>query len=452
MEFNKNKIIFLIIGGLIVLSIIFLLVTISNKPTSDNWSKLSWDIFKIWLVWDSVTDSNTFIEWFKKVYPNFKNKQIIIESFDSYEDYTYTLMSSISSWNWPDVFVLNNNEKSSVFSNQVLWIEPNIVNPNDFRKKYKWVFSDDLISSYSVEWQTKEYVMGLPVWYETLWVYYNRRYIKDSDLKNLSSLNNVVSELKSKYPEVIPIWIGNWSTVYNSADIISQFFMLEWGVSWLWNVNSKVASQSLPSYLLYWDVTGFNWYNKRFQELKDTNKTSINLFSTWEAFMIIWYPSMLKKIKEIWFSKNMLQATHFPHYFSWAWKTLINYNYFVINKDTSNLDLANTLISYLYSDSWASSYLNSYTYYLPALLSLEAEKLSSKIDKDYSIILWDFYNEETELSSFDKWIKVIYDKNISLLLDKESFDNESFNSFKESIMCKANKISTFTNLSVNCDR
>lgn len=451
MEFNKNKLIFAIIWVIILLSITFLLITMNSVDktnTTKSWS----DDFKIWIVWDKAESLNDFIEWFKKVYPSYKNKNIIVESFNSYEDYTYTLISSLSSGKWPDLFVLNNSEKKSVFSDQILWIDQNIVNPNDFRKRYKWVFSDDLISVYSDENNTsKEYVVWLPIWYETLWVYYNRRYVKSTDLNNISTMNNVISDLKNKYSDLIPIWIWNGSTVLNASDIITQFFMLEWWVTWLWNLNTNVFKSAFWSYLLYGDTSWYNWYNQRFQELKDTKRNSIYLFSRWEILMVVGFPSMIKDIKESWFSKSMLQAAPFPHYFSSGWKTLINYNYFVINKETVNLDLANTLISYLASDAWANAYLTSYPYYLPALLSLESDKLDQKIDPDFNVILRDFYNDSLELSSFDKAIKNIYDREIISLLDNVVMNEQNFNSFKDSLFCKFNKLSTFSNLSANCD-
>lgn len=451
MELNKNKLIFWVIWSLILLSFIFLLVTITNKnnTVAKTWS--SWNIFKIWTFGYPMENSFQFVDDFKKAYPEHKSKEIIIENFPSYEDYTYTMMSAISSWKWPDIFVLNNNEKNSVFSNQVLWIDPAIVNPNDFRKRYKWFFSDDLISTYSDDTWTREFLIGLPVWYETLWVFYNRRYAKDSDLKNLSSLNNVISDLSTKYTDLIPVWIWNWSTVFKSEDIITQFFMLEWWVNWVWSLNNNVLKAWLSSYLLYWDTTWYNWYNSRFQELKNTKKDSIYLFSRWEVLMVVWYPSMIKNIKESWFSKTMLQATPFPHYFSGGGKTLANYNFFVINKDTIDISLAESLISYIYSDTGASTYLSYFPYQLPALLSLESDKLQQKIDPDYTVILWDFYNDEYEIWSFDKWVKYIYDKNISLLLDSPVTNEEMFARFKETIICKANKISTFSSLGVNCD-
>lgn len=451
MEFNKNKLVFWVIGGLILLSIVFLLITITNKNKESVKTGASWEVFKIWTFWNSMTDSLGFIDWFKNVNPDYKNREIVVENFTSYEDYTYTLMSALTSWKWPDLFVLNNNEKNTVFTNQILWLDPATINPNDFRKRYKGFFSDDLISTYSDSAWTTEFLIWMPVWYETLWIYYNRKYAKDSDLKNLASLNNIVSDLKNKYSDLIPIWIWNGSTVFDAQDIITQFFMLEWWVTWISNVNQSVLKSAISSYLLYGDTTWYNWYNSRFQELKDTKKDSIYLFSRWEVLMVVWYPSMLKKIKESGFSKSMLQVTPFPHYFSGGWTTLADYNYFVVNKDSTNIALANSIIAYLYSDAWATSFLSYNTDQLPALLSLESDKLQQKVDPDYTIILWDFYNEEYELSSFDKWIKNIYDKNIVSLLDTNVNNEDIFLQFKDSILCKVNKMLTFTNLWANCN-
>ncbi|MDD3144955.1 MAG: ABC transporter substrate-binding protein [Candidatus Gracilibacteria bacterium] len=451
MELNKNKLIFGVIGSLILLSFIFLLVTITNKNNTVTKTGGSGNTFKIWTYGYPMENSFQFVDDFKKAYPEHKNKEIIIENFPSYEDYTYTMMAAISSGKGPDIFILNNNEKNSVFSNQILAIDPAIVNPNDFRKRYKGFFSDDLISTFSDDTGTKEYLIGLPVGYETLGVFYNRRYAKNSDLKNLSSLNNIISDLSTKYTDLIPIGIGNGSTVYKSEDIITQFFMLEGGVAGVGNLNNNVLKAGLSSYLLYGDTTGYNGFNSRFQELKNTKKDSIYLFSRGEVLMVVGYPSMIKNIKESGFSKTMLQATPFPHYFSGGGKTLADYNYFTINKDTSDISLAETFMSYLYSDAGATAYLGYFPYQLPALLSLESDKLQQKIDPDYTVILGDFYNEEYEIGSFDKGVKNIYDKNISLLLDSTVVDEAMFARFKETIICKANKILTFANLGVNCD-
>jgi len=44
-----------------------------------------------------MDNSFEYVDSFKKVYPEFKNKDIVIENFPSYEDYTYTMISAITS-------------------------------------------------------------------------------------------------------------------------------------------------------------------------------------------------------------------------------------------------------------------------------------------------------------------------------------------------------------------
>lgn len=450
MNMNKNKIIFAIIWVLLVIWIILVAINLKNSWNKDNWTKTSWE-FKIWMVGNNTEWANVVIENFKKVNPEYSSQAIKVENFSNYDDYSYALISSIIAGSAPDLFVLNNNEKNSIFSNQVKWIESWIINPNDFRKKYKWVFSDDLIVS-SWEWEEKqEFLVWLPVWYETLGIFYNRRYVKDSELTSLSTLNTVIAELKKKKPSLIPIWIWNWSTVFDASDIITQFFLLEKDISSLEDVAWTKLKQALSSYLFYWDESWYNGFDSRFMELSNLWQNSIDLFSKGETFMVVWYPSLINEIEKKWFSKNFLLASPFPHYYSWDWKTLVNYNYFVINKDSDKVELANVFLWYLSSDIWADDYLKQFPYYLPALLSLESDKLEEKIHENYNIILDNFFNPDYDLSSFDKWIKSIYDSNIISILDNSANYESAFNKFKSTILCKTAKIVTLENLSTSCE-
>jgi len=297
-----------------------------------------------------------------------------------------------------------------------------------------------------------EFLKWIPVWYETLWIYYNRAQVRHSDLDNLSSLNNVISDLRNRNRWVVPLWIWNWTTVDYVSDILTQFFMLEPWVNSIRNVTWNVLKQAMASYLLYWDINWFNWYDSRFIELQNLSETALYLFSRWEIHMVIWYPSMINKIKEYWYSASFLQARVFPHYFSWNWKTLVNYNYFVINKDSFNRNIALDFLSYLSSDTWANSFLNVYTHYLPWLISLESDKLEQRIHKDFNIILKDFYKDEKSLSSFDKWIKLIYDSWIPWILDNSQYAEAKFWNFRDSILCKTNKVINLEWLSISCNK
>ena len=447
---NKNKLIFAIIWWLLLALILFVVASMNNTTSWVKKTNKAAD-FSVWMIWNSEESWKKVIENFKKVNSDYKNKEIKVEVFKNYDDYNLALTLAIASDKAPDVFVLNNNEKDSIFSNKVLWLDPKKLNPNDFRKKYKWVFADDLILSSWEKDQKVEFLKWIPVWYETLWIFYNRRYVKDSELKSISSLNNVIANLKDRHPNLIPIWIWNWSTVYNVADIITQFFMLENWVISINDVSWSKKKESLATYLLYWDLGGYNAYNSRYNELNKLWKTSLDLFSEWETFMVVWYPSMIDIIWEKWFSKNFLQASAFPHYFSWDWKTLVNYDYFVINKDSKNKDLAYTFLNYLSTNVWAENYLSNFTYLLPSLLSLESDKLEEKISDKFNVVLWDFYNDEYELSSFDKWVKSIYDKNIVKVLDNTSNYENEFDKLKSIISCNYKKITTLEHLSKSCE-
>jgi len=449
---NKNKIIFGIIGALLIALFVFWILSLRSSDDSENLNNSRWDTFNVWIVWDDRSDFLLFLENFKEIKPEYKKSVINIETFTNYEEYYFALTSAITKWKAPDIFVLNNGEKESVFFEQISGIDPKIINPNDFRKKYKWVFWDDLILSYTdSEWKEKEFLAWVPVWYETLGVFYNRRYVKSADLASLPSLNNIIGSLKKRFPNLVPIWIWNGSTVNGVADIITQFFMLESWVDKLLDVTGTKLKQSLATYLLFGDDDWENAYNSRFVELKTLGQDNLDLFSKWETFMVIGYPSLIKTIDKKGFSKSFLRAEPFPHYFSWDGKTLLNYNYFVINKSTSNYALASDLLSFLTTDSWASAYLDNFPYYLPALLSLESDKIEEKIDPNYNIVLKNFYNPNFELSSFDRGIKNIYDRDIIWVLDNSSNYENAFDAFRRIIICKTNKLTSLENLSNTCE-
>jgi hypothetical protein len=451
MEMNKNKLIFSIIGWVILLLIIIIVLTANGWKNPTNINTQVKD-FKIWVIWDNNNDFLNLITDFKTIYPKYKTSNISIESFSDYEEYSYALSSAIASWEAPDIFVLNNNEKDSMFNGQISWLNPEIFNPNDFRTKMKWVFSDDLITTYN-EWEEeKEILKWIPVWYEALWIFYNWRYVNDSDLSYISWLNSLIAEIRKQKPNFTPIWIWNGSTVFDAADIVTQFFMLE---SWVDKINDIVwnkLKEPLWTYLYFWDESSDNSYNSKFVELKTLWNDNLDLFSKWEIFMVVWYPRMIKQIDENWYSSNLLRASPFPHYFAWEWKTLINYNYFVINKDTSYYDLSNDFLSYLISDNWAWNYLSKFKYYLPALLSLESDKLEEKIHDDYKIVLKNFVDKENDylLSSFDKWIKNIYDRNIISILDNSTNYESEFMKFRSKLICQTKKIVNLENLSQDC--
>lgn len=447
---NKNKIIFLIIVGTILFFTI-ILILLSKKEADTTGSQRVTGSFDIWIYNDSKNGLTNVLEDFKAFNPTYKNNQFNVVSFDSYEEYYLALASAISKWESPDMFVLNNNEKTSIFSDQALGISPEVLSPNDFRKKFKGIFADDLIVTYNQDDEVREFLAWVPVWYETLGVFYNRRYVRSTDLKNISALNNKIRSLKISEPDAVPFALGNGSTVKYASDILTQLFLYEEGVSWVKDLMWSKSKQALSSYLLYWDSSGDNNYDSRFVELSTTGKNNFDLFSKWETFIIAGYPRAIAIIKEKWYSKNLLLASPFPHYFSAGGKTLVNYNYFVINKQSDKKELASSILQYLITDRWAEKYLDEYPYYLPALLSLESSKLEEKISPDFNISLWDFYDPNFELWSFDKWVKIFYDREINNILDNSSNYITTFETLRRKLVCQSDKLTNLVNISNKCE-
>jgi hypothetical protein len=181
-------------------------------------------------------------------------------------------------------------------------------------------------------------------------------------------------------------------------------------------------------------------------------QNNLDLFSKGKTFMVVWYPRMIQKIAEKWYSKTFLLASTFPQYYSGNQKLSMNYNYFVVNKDSQNVQASQDILNFMTTDIWAEEYLKQFPYYFPALLSLEEDALERKIHNDFNIVLSDFYNPEAELISFDKGIISEFNKNIIPVLDNSTNYLDAFQGFLTNLKCKTRKIINLEWLSKTCGK
>ena len=451
---SKNKLIFAIIVWALVILLLIGVLLLNSKPSASTSTVRSTGDFKIWIVGDSKTKFEEFLSSLKLDNPWVSGVNFSVESFATYQDYSMALTSAMIKWTAPDIFVLNNNE-TSLFEEKVAAIPKEIINPIDFKKNYRGIFTDDLIIRNSSEWDgeetTTEFLKGLPVWYETLGVFYNRRFrFKISDFNSIATLNSAITRTKAL--NVTPLWIGNGSTVLDAQDILAQFFLIH-KVDSLENADATKIKQALWVYAWFWSSNGENAYNDLFSNTQATGKTNIDLFVENDLGAIIAYPRTVLRLQALWFSSKTLFAAPFPHFHSADGWTLANYNYFVVNSDSQQKDVAFTFLKYLNSDAWASAFLDKYRYYLPARLNLEADMAEQQVSNYFdSVVLGDFYtNDKTPLSSFNKGNKVIYDTEVIPVLDNFSWYLNDFWEFKTSTLCKSNKILNLTNLWTSCN-
>ena len=452
---NKNKIILIVILGLLWLFIIWVILNLNSGPKQNTNNASAVAEFNIWLYNDDADEMKDTLAKFKETHNSYTSTQFNVESFDDYEDYTLALQSAFAQWKWPDIYEINNSEKDGLLYQNSDGIHPDVINPNDFRKKYAWVFADDLIDvQISWEWEEQqkiEYLRGIPVGYETLGIYYNKaKRIRATDFQSMASLNTQIEILKNSSPNVTPIAIWNGSTVQNVSEIIKQFFLLENWVKSISDLAGAKMKAPLTAYMLLWDENGENGYNDNYSNMISLNKSWIDLFVRNQTYMIVGYPRDLFLIDEKGFNKSLLAAEPFPFYNLAEWTTSINYDYLVKNKNSENMELSDTLFQYLSSDSGADEYLKNYNYYLPALLSLESDKLESKVMDKYNVTLWDFYNPDHLLQTFDVGIKNIFDREVVKVLDNTSNYLDAFTKLKESLLCQSKKYTTLENLSLSC--
>jgi hypothetical protein len=354
--------------------------------------------------------------------------------------------------------MLNNFEKSFI-ENYVSWINPSIISPSDFRKNYKTFFVDDLVrKTKDADWKDVDFVLWIPVWYETLGIYYNRKFnIKSSDLDSWAWVSNLIDTLKEREPDVVPLWVMNWA-IDNNSDVLTQFFMLSDAspisydkVNQLW---IKEAFWSYYSYLNNENIDSWDAENTQYTNVEASWRTNLKLFSEWNEAMLIGYTSLINDIDEAGFNNSYLFAEPFPHYFAWKWKTLVRYNYLVVNKNTINESLAFDFLTYLSSQEWAKSFLTNFPYLLPALVTLEQDKLQEQIHPSYKLTLSDFYKpkDDSLLSTFDKWIINLYDSKITEILKDDYSFQERTEALQKTILCKYKKIYNLENLSKDCNQ
>ena len=435
MEYNRNKIILFIVWWILIFFIVVMLIIMLFNQKSREKKTANNENFTIWMVWDSAERSTDLIDGFKKFSKT--KKDVVIESFNNYEEYSYALTNAIANGTAPDVFVLNSNEKESIFQWQTTWIEPDIVNPNSFRKDYKTFLSDQLIAK-TDKWV--DYLVWMPVWYEVLWVFYNRRFVNGSDVDSASSLRSAVKKLKEKNPDSIPVAIWNWAAVDFAEDIATQFILTAWENRSIEQLDRKAIQKWLWNYVDFWDEEWDNKYNTRLEEMKIAKQTWVDLFSKGETLIIAGYPRLIEKISDKWFSSNFLAAAPFPNEWEKSWKALVNYNYFVINKDTNKLDVANLFMQYLFSNDWIKTFLEAYPYYLPAVSEFDKWNEEQKIHKNYNIRIADFYNDSLEYTTFDKWLKTDYDEKLKAMLDNERTVIDEFSKLQKVTNCRTSKI------------
>jgi len=443
---NKNKVFFSILW-LIFLSLVIFLVTTLTSSSNDTGPVQRWGL-DIWILHDSRDTFDKFTTSFKQAYPQYLNTRINVESFSDVYTYKNAISSAVYSWSAPDIFVLPSGETSEL-ENLVTAIDPQKVSPNDFRLNYKILFWEELILSDPGD-ANIEYLKWIPAWYETLGLFYNRKYfLRPSELQTWWDFSKEIKAVWEKYSSIVPLALWNASWVSRVSEIIRTFFALEWIESLVQTPENQIK-QVLWLYKAYGDKNGDNRYD--ILSAPFVSDDDIDFFTQWKVASMIWFPRDLIEINRIWYQRSFLFATPFPSYAGKEKLQLIDYNYFVIHKDTDVYDLAGDFMAYLASDEWQAQFHEVFPYYLPAHLWVESGLLEKKILPDYNIVYKNFIDSSTQIKTYQAWNLNMFDIWIKNILDMDSAYDERFSDMKSYIACSNTKSTSLLNLSSPCVR
>lgn len=468
---NRQKILLFSLIGWVILLIFF---TFSFLGSS--WNKKNTKApkeFNIWVVWDETAGYSDIITAFKNRYSDYSSTDIKFTKFSNYSDYEKTLLNVMSDGNSPDIFVVNNNSANSdwnwLLESKIVWLPNEVVNADYFSKNFNKVFDELVIQSNEKdsEWKDKKmnYLKWIPMWYETLWVFYNFRKIRNIPV-TWSELDKEISDNVQDDYSTIWIWFGN-KFVINPSDIITLMFLENW-INDYNTVNSTNAENSLKAYISYSTDTNNGLY-KFNDELSTLNLTTTDLFVRWKVWMIIGYPSLIKEII-LAIKRTSWEASLSEKYLRTApifqlgsddssensskeKVNLVNYNFFALSKFSQNPDLWFKFLNFLSTKEAQEKYINNFSYYLPAYKWLEEDRLSQPIEKWFDRTKFsDFLQNDVTLKSFYKWLKNEYDYYLWSWLNSNITDNKQFlDKFHSYIDCSVNHIIKWTDFEKQCE-
>lgn len=404
--------------------------------------------FNIWVVWDETAWFSDIITAFKARYTDYNNTDIKFTKFSNYSDYEKTLLNVMSDGNSPDIFVVNNNSANSLgnglLESKIVWLPNDVVNLDYFSKNFNKVFDELVIQSdeKNTEWKDIKvnYLKWVPMWYESLGVFYNFRKVRNIPTTWSELDKEILDSAKDDY-STIGIGLGS-KFVISSSDILSLMFLQNW-VDDYTKLNSSNADNSLKSYIAYSSDIN-NWLSKFSDELNTLNLTTTDLFVRGKVGVIIGYPSIIKEIilaikRTSWEAnlseKYLRTAPIFQIGNSDSNNTdnkteksnLVNYNFFALSKFSQSSELWFKFLNYLSTKDAQESYMNKFTYYLPALKSLEEQKLTSPIETWYDRTKFsDFLPNDVTIKSFNKWLKNEYDNYFNNGLNSAIIDTKQF--------------------------
>ncbi len=429
---SSKKIIFLITTLIILLWLAYSVWKISKSGGTKTWALTG--SLSIWVVGDTTSGYDSLIEWFRISAPEYKNTKIEFKKFKNTESYQKILLSTLADGNGPDIFTVEAGS-DSILKDKIEPIPSEYINITDFDKRFEDLFLPLIESSWSAD-TLKTFLRWVPLWYETLAMFYNK-----SLLLTLPTTWNEVSTLyiDGKNPSIFPTNIG-MSPRYTpyALDIIALFW-LQSGVDGFGSIEKwSDALANYESYgntrVLWWESEGDTVSGSQNQTLwekestlSETKLTTIDLFIRGEIAMVIWYPSLVKDIEDAKkragnLAINSIVLTERIPQESPSVRSvnLARYSYFWLSKSSQNAKLWAKFLSYLLTEDAEKRFIWSFPLYIPAQRSFYEIAKTTALSPIFSRARLDSFipNEGQIVHIFDYGNKIVFEKILADNIDR----------------------------------
>jgi ABC-type glycerol-3-phosphate transport system substrate-binding protein len=481
----SRKIIFLIIVGILILLGIIGIVTIANKQETQQNSKVA--SLSIWVVGGTSEDYWKIFSGFNTLDKAYKDTILDIKVFPSYSNYRDILLSTLSTGNGPDIFMIEWNGDDVLSAKSVPIPEP-YINLSDYEKRYEDIFLPLLWTI----WEDENMVRTLkwvPLWYETLWIFYNKSFFP----KVPKTWNEVWLLYLTQSP-FFPINIWLWPRYTPDATDIIAYFFAKNGVTETKGLPG--AGGGLEEYLKYGSTpsllnTAIDQANdvveessevvetitetdvalensevkwKTLSSLKEeydeTGYSTIDSFIRWKIGMIIGFPSTVREIekaqKRAWeeIVTGLILTERIPQ--NTVAKSRLNiarYKYLALNAKSTNPKAWADFLSYLMDQKTLAIATEVFPYLISPDRTISQTQGQTALSPLFArAYLNSFIPESTEtLVVYNYGLKNEYEKIFEETIDRnDKIDiNNILSQLKDSVDCKIESTVAWT-LSDKC--
>ncbi len=391
----------------------------------------------LWINEGTTESYKGIIDGFKEYAPDYAKTTIIIEKkTQDPGQYRTLLLNTMANDGGPDIFQVRQGE-DIVLKNQIEPIPTEVIPTEDFEKKYEDIFLSLLYSTWA-EKSMKEYLLGVPLWYETLGIYYNKSLLKE--------VPKTWNELDTLYNNGIDVGIfpSNLGLGPRYTPSISETLALLLG-------NNKITSYKdmsgndgvFSSYLFYGtsqigsksELTDSAYESKTtlaaMTPTMDTDKTTtLDMFVRGEIGLIFGFPSAIMDLEKAYkragakaTSSTILTDRILQDSASWDRKNLARFSYFAISKSSKNGIAAAKFLEYLMTEDAEQRYLKEYPYIIPAQRSFYIAAENTKLSKVFGYVkLGPFIPKSNEsLFFFDYGLKTEFDAFLDKYIDRNGY-------------------------------